>query len=130
LIARYLESQGIPTLCMTSALDIVELGRPPRAVFVDYQLGHTTGRLYDKEDQLALLTAALEHFDLLTEPGSIVSLPHTWPDDDWQTIESRADQGDTRSARDTSPQWKLDDDRIKAESETRQALSKTLKTET
>jgi len=116
LIARYLESQGIPTLCMTSAIDIVRAGQPPRAVFVDYPLGHTTGRLHDTENQLALVTEALETFDRLTERGSIVTLPHTWPDADWKATESRADRGDVRSARDNSPQWQFEDDRIQAES--------------
>ena len=115
LIARYLESQGIPTLCMTSAIDIVRAGQPPRAVFVDYPLGHTTGRRHDTENQLALVTEALEVFDHLTERGRIETLPHTWPDTDWKATERSANRGDVRSARDDSPQWQFDEDRIRAE---------------
>lgn len=100
---------------MTSAIDIVQAGQPPRAVFVDYPLGHTTGRPHDPENQLALLTEALETFDRLTEPGAIVTLPHAWLDADWKAAESSADRGDVRSARDNSPQWQFDDDRIQAE---------------
>src|SRR3546814_6957411 len=43
LVARHLEAAGLPTLCIVSARDIVEAVDPPRAVFVDYPLGHTAG---------------------------------------------------------------------------------------
>ncbi len=51
LVARHLEGLGIPTLCLGSALDILEAGAPPRAAFVDYPLGHSAGRPFDPADQ-------------------------------------------------------------------------------
>ena len=44
LIARQIEAVGIPTLSMTSALSITRAVHPPRGAFLDYPLGHTTGK--------------------------------------------------------------------------------------
>jgi D-proline reductase (dithiol) PrdB len=115
LIARHLESLGIATLCITSARDIIEAGNPPRAVFVDYPLGHTTGRPFDPANQLAILTEAIHAFDSINTPGQILDLPYEWSDPDWRSNAMRASDGDTRSARDESPQWQHDADRILAE---------------
>ena len=51
LAARRLEALGIPTLCLGSALDILEAGAPPRAVFVDYPLGHSAGKPFQDRIQ-------------------------------------------------------------------------------
>ena len=55
LIARAVEAAGIPTLSMTSAWSITASVNPPRAAFVDYPLGHTTGQPHDRADQLRIV---------------------------------------------------------------------------
>ena len=85
LIARFLEAQGIPTLCLASALDIIEAGKPPRVAFLDYPLGHTAGRPFDPENQRVVLRDALEAFEAIREPASVVRLRYRWSDsDDWK----------------------------------------------
>ena len=78
LVARAVEAAGIPTIVITSARDITESVRPPRAVFVDYPLGHQTGLPLDAESQRAILRAALATLEEAREPGVIVDLPFRW----------------------------------------------------
>jgi hypothetical protein len=66
---------------IASARDITESVKPPRAVFVDYPLGHQTGLPGDVESQRAILLAALEVFREAREPGVIVDLPFRWRED-------------------------------------------------
>jgi len=116
LIARHLEANGIATVCLASALDIVEAGRAPRSVFVDYPLGHTAGRPFDPENQRAILRDALAAFEAITTPGGITHLNYRWSDsDDWKSAETDNSTGDTRAPRDLSPQYQTDTDRIAAE---------------
>ena len=116
LIARHLEAHGPPTLCMASALDIIEAGRPPRAVFLDYPLGHTAGRPFDRVDQRAILRDSLEAFEAIVNPGAIQRLGYRWSDsDDWKKNDADASTGDSRAPRGTEPQYQLEADRVAAE---------------
>jgi hypothetical protein len=68
---------------MSSALDITRLVKPPRSVFLNYPLGHTTGRPFDREGQIHILKRALEFLTEATEGGAILELPDVW-DKDWE----------------------------------------------
>jgi hypothetical protein len=84
LIARQLEAAGIATVSLSSARDITAAVGPPRAVFVDFPLGHTAGRVGDPALGRAIVAAAFDRLTV-TEPRSIVDLPHRWADtDDWK----------------------------------------------
>jgi len=116
LVARHLEAHGIPTLIIGSALDIMEAGRPPRGVFVDYPLGHTVGRPFDVENQRAIMRDALNAFENIETPGEIIALDYRWDDrGDWKTAATDTRSGDTRAPRDTSPQYQCEADRVAAE---------------
>ena len=67
---------------MTSALSITRAVAPPRAAFVDFPLGHTTGKPHDRTLQRDLLRDALAAFETIATPGEIVRLPYSWDDDD------------------------------------------------
>jgi hypothetical protein len=82
LIAREVEAAGIPTLCMTSAYDITQAVNPPRAVFLDYPLGHQTGKPDNPANQRAIVLAALNAFETISKPGTIVELPYVWDPND------------------------------------------------
>ena len=82
LIAREVEAAGIPTLCMTSAYDITQAVNPPRAVFLNYPLGHQTGKPDDRENQRAIIGVALSAFETISRPGTIVELPYVWDEND------------------------------------------------
>lgn len=114
LIARNAEAAGIPTLSMGSALDIMQAVNPPRAAFLDFPLGHTTGEPQKPELQREILLQALKGFTSLTSPGSIKMLPFRWSaGDDWKITASK--DGDTRTERHDTPQYQLEEDRLLAE---------------
>lgn len=116
LIARHLESVGIPTVCLASAFDITKAGRAPRTVFVDYPLGHTSGRPFDLGDQKRIVGSALDAFTEITTPGQIISLPCEWSDGHtWRAEAVDPSQGDVRQPRDTTPRYQYDSDRMLAE---------------
>jgi hypothetical protein len=82
LIARVVEEAGIPTLCMTSALDITQAVKPPRAVFLNFPLGHQTGKPNQPELQRQIVKDAMRAFETITVPGTIVQLPYVWDAND------------------------------------------------
>ena len=111
LVARHLEAHGVPTLVLGSAHDILAAGRPPRAAFVDYPLGHSAGKPGDKADQRAVVAGALAGFASLDVAGQIVTLPNRWDDDTWRAEARSTAARDSRQPRDDSPQWQHDGDR-------------------
>jgi D-proline reductase (dithiol) PrdB len=78
LIARAIEEAGIPTVSMSSALDLTTLVKPPRTYFVNYPLGHTTGKPFDRQNQLEIIRTALSGAKNIGEPGTIIELPYQW----------------------------------------------------
>jgi hypothetical protein len=63
---------------MTSALDITQSVKPPRAVFVNFPLGHQTGRPHGAAIQRSIVRDAMTAFESITTPGEIVRLPYVW----------------------------------------------------
>ncbi len=99
-------------MCVGSALDIFQSGRPPRATFIDYPLGHTAGKPFDTEDQLGIMRAALGGFETLRTPGEIQALPNRWDESgEWRKQDGRSDGADTRQPRDETPQFQFPEDR-------------------
>lgn len=115
LVARQVEAAGIPTLCMTSALDITRAVHPPRAAFLDFPLGHTTGKPKEPELQREILAAALSAFETMTAPGSVSMLPFRWSEDEEWKAKAFA-EGDDRAPRHDTPQYQNEEDRRRAES--------------
>jgi len=116
LIARQLEAAGLPTLIMGSGLDILQAGNPPRAKFLNYPLGFEAGQPFDKDNQLAVLTAAVSGFDDMSKP-TIEKLDFAW-DSGWQMIadrDKRSVGADLRSERDNTPRYQEQRDREMAE---------------
>ena len=117
LVARHFEALGLPTLILGSGLDIMRAGRPPRAKFVNYPLGFSSGRFRDKRDQFDVVAEALEGFNTMTSP-SIEPMAFEWLAG-WEMVWSR-ERGklDHRSPRDTTPQYQTEEDRLMAERQT------------
>lgn len=116
LIAREAESRGIATICMSSAFSITRAVNPPRAVFLDFPLGHTAGKPHDKALQRKIMIDTLSALDSTQAPGTIRTLPYHWAEtDDWKDGVMRPDGGgshnDNRTSRDDSPQYQLQADR-------------------
>jgi hypothetical protein len=123
LIAREIEGKGVSTLSLSSAFSITRSANPPRALFLDFPLGHTAGRAGDAVLQDAIIEAALVAFETMRAPGSIMRLPFRWADDDaWKNSVMRpraeGDQEthrDDRSERSGDPQYQCEADRVAAE---------------
>lgn len=114
LVARHAEAAGIPTLCMTSARDITRAVNPPRAAFLDFPLGHTTGKPHAPDLQRRILVEALSSFETMTAPGSMKELPFRWSEDEEWKAKAFA-EGDDRAPRHDTPQYQDEEDRRLAE---------------
>ncbi len=120
LIARQLESAGLTTICLTSARDITRAAWPPRGAFLDFPLGHTSGRPHEPALNRSIMLDALAVVEQADEPGTIVDLPYRWDDDDgWKDTVMRPAEGgewdDDRSERFGDPQFQCELDRTAAE---------------
>ena len=84
-----MEAAGIPTLSMTSALDITQAVKPPRAVFLNFPLGHKTGKPHQPKLQVQIVRDALNAFAAIDQPGTIVELPYIWDPNDrgWEATD-------------------------------------------
>ena len=117
LAARHLEANGISTVVMGCAKDIVEHCGVPRFVFSDFPLGNSAGRPHDRASQELTLALALDLLQSAQAPRTTVQSPLRWSD---------------------SPEWKLDYmnagrltpreiERLRAESEAAKAVAKELR---
>ena len=87
LAARHLEADGIATVVMGCAKDIVEHCGVPRFVFSDFPLGNAAGKPNDRASQRLTLELALQTLEAARAPRTTVQSPLRWSD---------------------SPEWKLD----------------------
>jgi len=63
---------------MTSALDITQAVNPPRAVFLNFPLGHQTGKPHDAKLQGQIVRDAMRAFETIGQSGTIVELAYVW----------------------------------------------------
>ena len=118
LIAKQIEQQGIPTVCLSSALSITQSVKAPRAVYIDYPLGHTAGKPHNPDDQKFIMRRALSAITDITEPGSIIDLGRRWSDnDEWKDAvmrpsnnRSKKKDSDDRIERFSTPQYQTSED--------------------
>jgi len=87
LAARMLEENGIATVVMGCAKDIVEYVGVPRFLFSDFPLGNAAGRPKDAMSQAFTLDLALSVLEAAPAPRTTVQNPLRWS---------------------ASPDWKLD----------------------
>ena len=118
LAARHLEANGIPTIVMGCARDIVEHVGVPRFLFSDFPLGNPAGRPNDPQSQAVTLELALRVLESAPAPRTTVQSPLRWSAD---------------------PAWKLDFSNIarlspeeitrrRAEFERQKEIAKTIRT--
>ena len=97
LIARYLEENGIPTVIMGCAKDIVEHVGAPRFLFSDFPLGNAAGKPDDFGSQAFTIELALKVLESAIGPRTTVQSPLRWSDDaswklDFSNIEQMSDE--------------------------------------
>lgn len=81
LVARHLEADGIPTVIMGAAKDIVEYCGVPRFLFSDVPLGNAAGRPFDVESQAFTLELALRVLEAAPAARTTVQSPLRWAED-------------------------------------------------
>ena len=81
LAARHLEADGIPTVILGCAKDIVEYCGVPRFLFSDFPLGNSAGRPFDVESQRQTLELALRVLESAPGARTTVQSPIRWSED-------------------------------------------------
>jgi hypothetical protein len=81
LVARHIEANGIPTVIMGCAKDIVEYCGVPRFLFSDFPLGNSAGRPFDVESQADTLELAFRVLEAAPAPRTTVQSSQRWRDD-------------------------------------------------
>lgn len=98
LVARHLEANGIPTVIVGSARDIVEHCGVARFYFSDFPLGNPCGHPWDARMQAATVAAALRLLESAAGPRTTVRSPFEWkPDPDWRARYNRVRPEDRES---------------------------------
>lgn len=82
LVARHLEANGIATVVMGTAKDIVEHCGVPRLLFSDFPLGNAAGRPGDPTSQADTLELALRLLESAPAARTTLHSPLRWADDD------------------------------------------------
>lgn len=81
LIARHLEANGISTVVMGCAKDIVEHAAVPRFLFSDFPLGNSAGKPHDVASQALTIELALRLLESAPGPQTTVQSPLRWSAD-------------------------------------------------
>jgi D-proline reductase (dithiol) PrdB len=81
LAARHLEANGIATIVIGCAKDIVEHCGVPRFLFSDFPLGNAAGRPHDRPSQAFTLELALDVLAAAPAPRTTVQSPLRWSSD-------------------------------------------------
>ena len=85
LAARHLERNGIATIIMGAAKDIVEHAGVPRFLFSDFPLGNSAGKPQEPDTQAFTLDLALRVLESAVGPRTTVQSPLRWAEDgDWK----------------------------------------------
>jgi hypothetical protein len=81
LAARHLEANGVATVVLGCARDIVETCGVARFVFSDFPLGNSCGKPNDPTSQRGIVDIALETLASARRPRTTVQTPYRWSDD-------------------------------------------------
>jgi len=120
LVARHLEANGIATVVVGSARDIVEQCGVPRFVFTDFPLGNPCGRPYDADMQRAIVGYALDLLESARVPRTTVQTPFTWSDDEaWKDAYARIDPEQAERLRAAGEERRARQQRAKSEGRAR-----------
>lgn len=92
LVSRHLEENGIPTVVMGSARDVVEECGVARFLFTDFPLGNPCGKPWDARMQGSIVDMALDLLEHAWAPRTTVQTPFQWLDEDWRKNFMRVDE--------------------------------------
>jgi hypothetical protein len=93
LVARHVEANGIPTVVMGCAKDIVEHAAVARFLFSDFPLGNSAGKPHDVASQQQTLEYALRLLESAAGPQTTMRNPLRWNEDGrWKLDYSNVEQ--------------------------------------
>ena len=78
LVARHLEANGIPTVLLGCARDIVEQCGVPRFTFTDFPLGNPCGEPHNPEQQSEILEMGFKLLERAFAPRTTLQTPFRW----------------------------------------------------
>ena len=85
LVSRHLEANGIPTVVVANARDIVEHCGVARLYFTDFPLGSPCGEPGDAAMLRQVIDGALDLLESATGPRTTVEAPFRWSKgEDWK----------------------------------------------
>ena len=117
LAARHLEANGIATVVMGCAKDIVEHCGVPRLLFSDFPLGNAAGKPRDRASQELTLELALRTLESAPAARTTVQSPLCWSESsEWKLDYSnpaRASPGELARAREEMDEVKAVAKRIR-----------------
>jgi len=119
LVSRHLEANGIPTVVVANARDIVEHCGVARLLYTDFPLGSPCGQPFDVAMQRGVIAAALDLLESATGPRTTIEAPFKW---------SKGDAWKDKVFTDEQP-WKENGGEAEAEWEAKKALYRKLKEE-
>jgi D-proline reductase (dithiol) PrdB len=93
LVSRHLEANGLPTVIVGSARDVVEHCGVARFYFNDFPLGNPIGHPWRADMQREVTGAALRLLESASGPRTTVVSPFAWKEDDpgWRGRYGRVD---------------------------------------
>ncbi len=109
LVARHLEANGISTVVMGCAKDIVEHAAVPRFLFSDFPLGNSAGKPHDAASQAFTFELALKVLESAPAARTTVQSPLRWSGDaswklDYNNVERMSPEELARRRRDFDAQ--------------------------
>ncbi len=78
LIQRAIEALGISSISITLMPWVTKKVKVPRAVSLEFPLGHPVGKPFDQEQQKMILLDTFRALESIKEPGVIIELPYKW----------------------------------------------------
>jgi hypothetical protein len=120
LVARHLEANGISTVILGSARDIVEYCGVPRFLFTDFPLGNPCGKPWDVAMQRRIVSYALDLLESATCPRTTVQAPFIWSEDSsWKERYARLNPSQAENLRRMGEARRALQQRAKAEGKIR-----------
>jgi hypothetical protein len=112
LVARHLEANGISTVVMGCAKDIVEHAAVPRFLFSDFPLGNSAGKPHDVASQAFTLELALRVLETAPAAQTTVQSPLRWSADaswkrDYNNVAALSDEELARRRREFDAQKEI-----------------------
>ncbi|RMG74010.1 MAG: hypothetical protein D6710_02320 [Nitrospirae bacterium] len=92
MIQRRIEEAGIPTVSITLSRELTEAVRPPRALYLNWPLGHSLGRPFYREQQMTILMELLIALYTVKEPGEILSPTYDYKQEGYEELLKKAKQ--------------------------------------